>query len=84
MENAAALPENATQQRPRMHLRQQNPNSGERAILERAKPSHRVVNGQNWSNLVKCSNLVKDWSNERGLTTNIDIFCCLCKFGLQN
>jgi len=38
----------------------------------------------NWSNLVKqstlvkYSNLVKDWSNKRGLITNIDIFGCLC------
>ena len=24
--------------------------------------------------LVKCSNLIKDWSNKRGLTANIDIF----------
>jgi len=45
-----------------------------------------VIAQSKWSKLVKqatlvkCSNMVKDWSNERGLTTNIDIFGCLCKF----
>jgi len=44
-------------------------------------------NGQIWSSiqkLVKQSTLVKDWSKEKGLTANIDIFGCLCKIGLQN
>jgi len=36
------------------------------------------------STLVKYSNLVNDWSNKRGLTANIDIFGCLCKFGLHD
>ena len=39
----------------------------------------------NWSTkLVKSSQKVKDWSKEMGLTTNIDIFGCLCKIVLQN
>jgi len=44
----------------------------------------------NWSNLikqstlVKYSNMVKDWSNKKGLIANIDIFGCLYKFGLQD
>jgi len=33
---------------------------------------------------IRAANLVKDWSNERGLTANIDIFGCLCKIGLQD
>jgi len=36
------------------------------------------------TNLVKSGQKVKDWSKERGLTTNIHIFGSLCKIGLQN
>jgi len=36
----------------------------------------------NNSNLVKRSKTGQSWSNERGLTTNIDIFGCPSKFGL--
>ena len=49
-----------------------------------------VITQSNWLNLVKqstlvkYSTLVKDWSKERDLTANIDIFRCLCKIGLQN
>jgi len=40
----------------------------------------------NWSigQLVKASQIwpnIQDWSKERSLTTNIDIFGCLCKIG---
>jgi len=35
-----------------------------------------------WSYLVKSGQKVKDWSKERGLIANIDIFGYLCKFGL--
>jgi len=55
MENAVALPKNATQQPPQMHLRQQNPNSGEKAIC-RVSVSNRVVNG---SKLVKFGQMFK-------------------------
>jgi len=47
-----------------------------------------VIAQSNWSKLVKqptlvkCSNMVKYWSNERGLTINIDIFEFPNKFGL--
>jgi len=34
--------------------------------------------------LVKPGQTVKDWSNKRGLTANIDIFGSLCKIGQQN
>jgi len=34
--------------------------------------------------LVKSGQTVKDWSKERGLIVNIEIFGCLCKFGLQD
>ncbi|QCE14654.1 hypothetical protein DEO72_LG11g1657 [Vigna unguiculata] len=47
---------------------------------------HPVI-AQSKSNLVKHSKAgqtVKDWSNERSLTINIDIFRCLCKIGLQD
>jgi len=37
-----------------------------------------------WSKLVKSGKKVKDWSKERGLTVNIDIFRCLCKIRLQD
>jgi len=36
--------------------------------------------GQTWSNLVKKSKT----DQKRGLTANIDIFECLCKFGLHD
>ena len=44
--------------------------------------SGQLVNGA--AKLVKSDKKVKDWSKERGLTTNIDNFGCLCKIGLQN
>jgi len=37
-----------------------------------------------WSKLVKSGKKVKNWSKERGLTANIDIFGCLCKIGLED
>jgi len=38
----------------------------------------------NWAaKLVKSGQKVKDWSKERGLSLNIDIFRYICKFGLQ-
>jgi len=53
---------------------------------EGAATWHPVI-AQSKSNLVKHSKVgqtVKDWSNERSLTVNIDIFGCLCKIGLQD
>jgi len=51
---------------------------------QKAAMCHPVIAQSNWSNLVKQSTLVKNWSKERDLTANIDIFGCLCKIGLQN
>jgi len=34
--------------------------------------------------MVKYSNMVKDWSNKRGLNANIDIFGSLYEFGLHD
>jgi len=64
----------------------------ETLILERegAVTCESAIAQSNWSNLVKqstlvkYSNMVKDWSNNRGLTANIDIFGSLYKIGLQN
>jgi len=42
--------------------------------------SGQLVNGA--AKLVKSDQKVKDWSKERDLTANIDIFGCLCKIGL--
>jgi len=36
-----------------------------------------TLNGQSLSNLVKVGHKVTDWSKERGLTANIDIFYVL-------
>jgi len=55
-----------------------SPNSGERkcTLLRVSLLLH--------SQLVKVGQTVNDWSNKRGLIANIDIFGCLCKFGLQD
>jgi len=34
--------------------------------------------------MVKVGQIFKDWSKERGLIGNINIFGCLCKIGLQD
>jgi len=42
--------------------------------------SGQLVNGA--AKLVKSGQKVKNWSKERGLTANINIFGCLSKIGL--
>jgi len=58
-----------------------NPNLGERRSCH-VSSSQWTLNSQSLSNLVKAGQTVKDWSKERGLTANIDIFGYLCKIGL--
>jgi len=67
-------------------LKQQGRKEEETLIWEREEGCH-VSASQwtlEWSKLVKSGKKVKDWSNERGLFANIDIFGCLCKIGLQD
>ena len=71
-------PAPTTEEQPSLHLQ-----SAETLILER-EGSTTCQSAIGQSNLVKYSNMVKDWSKNRGLTTNIDIFGCLCKFGLHD
>ncbi|QCD93567.1 hypothetical protein DEO72_LG5g1642 [Vigna unguiculata] len=52
--------------------------------IEGAAMCQSAIAQSNWSKLVKSGKKVKDWSKERGLIANIDIFGCLCKFGLQD
>jgi len=73
-----------------MHLRQQsmmeatNPNSRERELrnVSVCYCTVKLIKVGQTVNSGKCSNLVKDWSNERGLSANINLFGFLSKFGL--
>jgi len=60
------------------HLR--NPNLGERSSCHISSYQWTLK----WSKLVKSGEKVKDWSKERSLIANIDIFGCLCKIGLKD
>jgi len=40
---------------------------------QKAATCHPVIAQSNWSNLVKQSTLVKNWSKDRDVTANIDI-----------
>jgi len=56
-----------------------------RQSLATATLSHNQTGQQvKWSKLVKSGQKFKDWSKERDLSANIDIFGYLCKFGLQD